>query len=105
MNGIAMHVIDHEPHCWFLLDDHARLFLDVNCHHSFFSCSVLVRLDAEELADYQRCGRSYLHRLAERIHYSAPILTASTSPYKARNLSSAYHLAVRQAIADWAAQT
>lgn len=99
-----MQVIDHQPHAWFLLEDDNGLLLDVECHHGAVSCSVLIRLNEEELAEYRREGHAYLDRLAQAIHYSAPILAISTSPYKARKLPpSRYADKVLQAIRCWAA--
>jgi hypothetical protein len=98
-----MQVIDHQPHAWFLLEHGSGLLLDVECHHGAVSCSVLIRLNEEELAEYRRDGHAYLDRLAEAIHYSAPILAISTSPYKARKLRG-YEDQVLQAIRQWQAQ-
>ena len=98
-----MQVIDHQPHAWFLLEHGSGLLLDVECHHGAVSCSVLIRLNEEELAEYRRDGHAYLDRLAETIHYSAPILAISTSPYKARKLRG-YEDQVLQAIRQWQAQ-
>lgn len=99
-----MQVIDHQPHAWLLLEDDSGLLLDVECHHGAVSCSVLIRLNEEELAEYRRDGHAYLDRLAQTIHYSAPILAISTSPYKARKLRG-YEDQVLQAIRQWQAQT
>ncbi|SHN03570.1 hypothetical protein [Phytopseudomonas punonensis] len=98
-----MQVIDHQPHAWFLLEDDSGLLLDLECHHSAVSCSVLIRLNEEELAEYRRDGHAYLDRLAQAIHHSAPILAISTSPYKARKLRG-YDDQVLQAIREWQAQ-
>lgn len=98
-----MQVIDHQPHAWFLLEHGSGLLLDVECHHGAVSCSVLIRLNEEELAEYRRDGHAYLDRLAQAIHYSAPILAISTSPYKARKLRG-YDDQVLQAIRQWQAQ-
>lgn len=98
-----MQVIDHQPHAWLLLEDDSGLLLDVECHHGAVSCSVLIRLNEEELAEYRRDGHAYLDRLAQAIHYSAPILAISTSPYKARKLRG-YDDQVLQAIRQWQAQ-
>jgi len=98
-----MQVIDHQPHAWFLLEHGSGLLLDVECHHGAVSCSVLIRLNEEELAEYRRDGHAYLDRLAQTIHYSAPILAISTSPYKARKLRG-YEDQVLQAIRQWQAQ-
>lgn len=98
-----MQVIDHQPHAWLLLEDDSGLLIDVECHHGAVSCSVLIRLNDEELAQYRRDGHAYLNCLAEAIHYSAPILAISNSPYKARKLRG-YEEQVLQAIRQWHAQ-
>ncbi|YCH21805.1 hypothetical protein M1D96_22395 [Pseudomonas sp. D1-3] len=98
-----MQVIDHQPHAWLLLQDDSGLLIDVECHHGAVSCSVLIRLNDEELAEYRRDGHAYLNRLAEAIHYSAPILAISNWPYKARKLRG-YEEQVLQVIRQWQAQ-
>ncbi|MBV7562930.1 hypothetical protein [Pseudomonas sp. sia0905] len=98
-----MKVIDHQPHAWFLFEHDSGLLIDVECHHGAVSCSVLIRLNDEELAEYRENGHAYLNRLAEAIHYSAPILAISDSPYKARKLHG-YQDQVLEAIRQWQAQ-
>lgn len=98
-----MKVIDHQPHAWFLFEHDSGLLIDVDCHHGAVSCSVLIRLNDQELAEYRRDGHAYLDRLAQAIHYSAPILAISDSPYKPRKLRG-YDDQVLQAIRQWQAQ-
>jgi len=98
-----MKVIDHQPHVWLLLEDESGLLIDVECHNGAVSCSVLIRLNEEELAEYRDGGHAYLNRLAEAIHYSAPILAISNSPYKPRKLRG-YQDQVLEAIRQWQAQ-
>ena len=98
-----MKVIDHQPHAWLLLEDDSGLLIDVECHHGAVSCSVLIRLNDQELAEYRRDGHAYLDRLAQAIHYSAPILEISNSPYKPRKLRG-YQDQVLEAIRQWQAQ-
>ncbi len=98
-----MKVIDHQPHAWLLLEDDSGLLIDVDCHHGAVSCSVLIRLNDQELAEYRRDDHAYLNRLAEAIHYSAPILETSNSPYKPRKLRG-YQDQVLEAIRQWQAQ-
>ncbi len=98
-----MKVIDHQPHAWLLLEDESGLLIDVECHNGAVSCSVLIRLNDEELAEYRDGGHAYLNRLAEAIHHSAPILAISDSPYKARKLHG-YQDQVLEAIRQWQAQ-
>lgn len=99
-----MHVLDHEPHRWFLLQDGDTLLLDANCNHSFVGYSVLLALDAAEAETYRREGRGALHRLADAIHDSAPILAASTSRYKPRDLTATHGAQVSAAVAAWRAR-
>lgn len=98
-----MKVIDHQPHAWLLLEDDSGLLIDVDCHHGAVSCNVLIRLNDEELGEYRNGGHAYLNRLAEAIHYSAPILEISNSPYKPRKLRG-YQDQVLEAIRQWQAQ-
>ncbi len=98
-----MKVIDHQPHAWFLFEDDSGLLIDVECHHGAVSCSVLIRLNDHELAEYRRDGHAYLDRLAQTIHYSAPILAISDSPYKPRKLRG-YQDQMLEAIRQWQAQ-
>lgn len=82
-----MRVLHHEPYAWFLLEDDGAFYLDAHCSHSAVDFSVLVALDATERAAYEECGHGYLDRLAYDIHYSAPGVRGSRSPYQARNLA------------------
>lgn len=82
-----MRVLDHEPQVWFLLEEDKTLYLDANCEHSGVGYSVLIALDDAERAAYAAGGRAYLDQLACNIHYSAPGVIGSSSPFKARNLT------------------
>ena len=82
-----MRVLDHEPHAWFLLEDNGAFYLDAHCSHSAVDFSVLIALNATEQAAYEAGGHCYLDRLAHDIHYSAPGVRGSRSPYQARNLA------------------
>ena len=82
-----MRVLDHEPRAWFLLDDNGALHLDAHCSHSAVDFCVLIALDATERAAFKEGGHGYLDRLAHDIHYSAPGVRGSRSPYQARNLT------------------
>lgn len=86
-----MEVIDHQPHAWFPLADGEQLFLDIHCSHSFFDYTVLIELDAAEKAAFGKKGRAYLDGLAHDVHYTAPAVRGSKSPYKARNLTVQCH--------------
>lgn len=96
-----MKVVDHEPQFWCLLEASGALFLDANCEASFVGYTYLIHLNQEEVARYRREGRSYLSWLAEQIQDSAPIMAASTSVYKGRDLSSTYGEQVNAAVKAW----
>lgn len=98
-----MNVIDHEPASWFLVQHRDLLLLDVHCSHSFVSYSVLIELDAEETDLYRQKGHAYLDELAYAIHYSAPGVTGSQSPYRDRNVDREFGAQVSQAIAAFRA--
>lgn len=97
----AVEILDHEPYRWFLLEDSGNLLLDANCNHGFIGYDFLVQLTPEETREYRRRGREYLDWLSEDIHNSAPILDASTSAYKGRDLSSVHGERVGEAIRRW----
>jgi hypothetical protein len=82
-----MKVVDQEPHAWFLLEDDGALYLDVHCSHSAIDYSVLIALDPAERSAYESGGHAYLDQLAYGIHYSAPGVRGSASPFKDRNLA------------------
>lgn len=102
-----MNVIDHQPHAWFLLADGGQLFLDVHCSHSAFDYTVLIELNAAERASFENKGRDFLDWLAHDVHYTAPGVRGSTSPYKDRNLTvlkSPLDAQAQAAIAGWCRQ-
>ena len=94
-----MRIVDYEPHLWFLAEEDGSLFLDANCNHSFVGYSFMIQLSLNEMAEYKRKGRDYLNWLAQNIQDSAPILAASNSIYKGRDVSAIYskklHLALK----------
>ena len=96
-----MKVLDHEPQFWFLLEDEGTLYLDANCNHSFVGYDFLLPLNAEEVGKYRSQGRAFLSWLADDIQNSAPILTASTSKYKGRDVSQSYSVQVTAAVDEW----
>ncbi len=96
-----MNVLDHEPHTWFLLRDADSLLLDTNCSLSMVDYSFLIELSSEEIREYGQTGRSYLTWLAQQIQNSAPILIASQSIFKDRDLSSSHGARVIAAIKTW----
>ena len=82
-----MVVIDHQPYAWFLLEEDGCLYLDAHCSHSFFDYSVIIAMNEAETEAFRVGGRTYLDKLAYDIHYSAPAVKDSQSPYKSRNLA------------------
>lgn len=96
-----MQIVDHEPQLWFLAEDDGLLYLDANCNHSFFSYSFMIELSPQEIAEYRNKGRSYLSRLAQDIQNSAPILAASNSIYKGRDISPLHGERLNAAIQNW----
>ena len=99
-----MQVLDHEPHSWFLFEANGELYLDANCNHGAFGYSFMIRLTAAEVQRYRDEGRDYLNWLAEDIHNSAPILSASSSPYRTRKVSQEEEAQARTAFAGWQAE-
>ncbi len=98
-----MQVLDHEPYSWFLFEADGELYLDANCNHSAFGYSFMVRLTAAEARRYRDEGRGYLDWLAQDIHNGAPILSASTSPYKLRRASDDEQAQASAALRAWQA--
>ena len=96
-----MKVLDHEPLCWFLAEEGGTLFLDANCNHSFAGYSFVIELSPQEVAEYKYKGRDYLRWLAQDIQSSAPILAASYSVYKGRDVSDIYSEKLLAAIKTW----
>lgn len=93
-----MNVIDHEPASWFLVQHSDQLLLDVHCSHSFVSYTVLIALNAQETALYAQKGHAYLNELAHAVHYSAPGVVGSQSPYRDRNVDREFGAQVTAAI-------
>ncbi|MBB3951843.1 hypothetical protein [Aureimonas jatrophae] len=81
-----MIVLDDEHYGWVLLEEDGGFYLDVLCSHSAVDYLFLLRLTDEEVALWRDRGTAYLDDLAYRIHYSAPGVQASRSPYKPRSL-------------------
>ena len=96
-----MTVVDHEPHGWFLVLDGARFLLDVHCSHSAVDYSFLVQLNDAELNEYRAQGRDFLSRLAHQIHYSAPGVRGSVSPYLDRRVMGEDRVRVDDAALAW----
>lgn len=92
-----MHYVDHEPGSWFLVEQDGALFLEARYSYSAaIDDSVLVRLDAAELAGHRDGGHAYLTELAEGIHISAPF--RPTSPFHDRDLYRREGRALRDAV-------
>jgi len=96
-------VLVDEPQLWFLLEEDGSLFLDVGCNHSFFGYSFMIQLSPQETDQYSREGRSYLSWLAQDIQDSAPILVASQSKYRGRDVSHAFAEQTLAAVKSWQA--
>jgi hypothetical protein len=96
-----MTVVDHEPYAWFLVRDGARLLLDVHCSHSAADYSFLVELNDAEENEYRAQGREFLSGLAHQIHYSAPGVRGSVSPYLDRRVVGEDRARVDEAAIAW----
>jgi hypothetical protein len=96
-----MHVVDHAPQHWFLLDDDGALLLDINCSHGAVGYSVLIRLDSAEEDEYRRRGREFLSQLADRIQQAGPIFPDSESPWSGRDRTRTDGQRVHAAIMAW----
>lgn len=96
-----MKILDHEPQFWLLAEEGGSLFLDANCNHSFVGYSFMIELSPQELTEYKTKGHGYLSWLAQDIQNTAPILAASNSPYKGRDVSEEYAGQLASAIENW----
>ena len=93
-----MHVIDHEPHSWFLFKEADALLLDVNCNHGPVGYSVMIQLNAEEESEYSRKGHDFLNWLAQAVQDSGP-----GSGYQLRDLTATYAKESLAAVNEWRA--
>ncbi|MGJ8655592.1 MAG: hypothetical protein ACSHX6_04005 [Akkermansiaceae bacterium] len=96
-----MKVIDQEYYAWFLFEEAGVLFLDANCNHSAFGYTWMIKLNTRELESYSSGGRAFLNKLAHDIHYSAPAVKGSKSPFKGRDVSEKYHQVAMEAVKRW----
>ena len=96
-----MKIVDQGPHSWFLVQDGESLLLDVNCSHSAVDYDFQIELNDSEKIEYLHGGRNYLSRLAYAIHYSAPGVIGSASPYKSRKLDVTRAARMQEAILMW----
>ena len=90
-----MHVVDHEPHAWFLFREENALLLDVNCNHGAAGYCVIIQLNEEEEIQYFLRGHAYLDWLAQAVQDSGP-----GSRLQLRNLS-AYSEKSSAAVNEW----
>ena|SRR5215472_16925725 len=98
-----MTVLDYEDYGWFLLSKEERLFLDVNCNHSFVGYSFLIELDEAEVRQYRQEGRDFIVRLADRVQHSGPGVRGSKSEFKNRGVENVYGKEVVAAIQKYRA--
>ncbi|MVA76269.1 hypothetical protein GC722_09555 [Auraticoccus sp. F435] len=106
----SMHHVDHEPGAWFLLEQQGVLYLHARyVINTMLDDSALIRLDDTEHEAYRTGGRSYISRLARRIHDGSP--HEKSSPFHQRNLlrgpdARSYRDAVAQAVVNhtWLAE-
>ena len=96
-----MRVLDHEPQTGFLLEHDETLILDVNCSLSFVNYTFMIELNEDEAKQYVKEGRAYIHHLADKIQYTAPIAAKSTSAYKGRDVSKRYSEEALKAVIQW----
>jgi hypothetical protein len=93
-----MLIADHAPHAWILFQTETELLLDVNCNHSAAGYSILIRLNDQETADYNREGHSYLDRLARSVQDAGP-----GSVLQGRDVTNHYAKQCAEAFAKWRA--
>lgn len=96
-----MHVIDHEPQTWFLLQHDNALFLNINCDVGFIGYCLLIELRTDEIAGYRKKEHGFITRVASEIQNTAPILEATASVYKGRDVSKLYAEQVTSAVLEW----
>ncbi|MBC8142058.1 MAG: hypothetical protein H7Y38_11530 [Armatimonadetes bacterium] len=91
-----MHVINNEPQFWFLLRAGDDLYLDLRVQASFAEYTALIRLSAEEKAEYAVSGHAYMIALAERLNYHV-------ESHRSRNEYAAHGKRSHEAIMAWIA--
>ena len=96
-----MNVVDSEPSWWFLLEEDGALFLDGNYEASFIGYDCMIQLTEEEAQQYKARGRQFINWLAGDVQDTAPVLKASTSPYKSRRITGALSERALEAIEQW----
>jgi hypothetical protein len=93
-----MHVVAHDPHNWFLLEEEGALYLDVNSGHSAVGFSVLFRLTEEEVGRYREGGEPFLSTMARSVQDRGPSAWRDE-----RNLDGELGAAVAEAVSRWRA--
>jgi len=96
-----MRVIDCENWAWFLYEHDGGLFLDANCNMSAFGYTYMIRLNEQELQNYQNGGRAYLNKLAQDISQSVPIAKETKSIYTGRNVSKELSKLATETVKTW----
>lgn len=90
-----MHVVDHEPSAWFLLQEEEHYFLDVFCERGIMCFCVDMQLTHEEREGYAREGRAFVMALADQV-------LARSDPSDPRDLRDPeLQDRIRSAIAAW----
>ncbi|MCG8603016.1 MAG: hypothetical protein MI807_22920 [Verrucomicrobiales bacterium] len=92
-----MDLLDSEPWSWQLFQSGSDLYLEVLCSHSAADYLFAIQLDSFERARFKESGREYLNHLAHEIHYSAPGVKGSRSPYLERRVSDEVAKKIRSA--------
>jgi len=93
-----VHVIDHEPHAWFLFKEGDALLLDVNCNHGAAGYSIIIQLNVDEESEYSRKGHAYVDWLAQAVQDSGP-----GHGYQLRDVSATYAKESTAAVSEWRA--
>ncbi|MFI8437911.1 hypothetical protein ACIGJO_30045 [Streptomyces sp. NPDC079020] len=69
---------------WVLFSRDEHLFMNARCWYSAVERSILIRLDAAEVRQYERDGEAFLSRLQEAINRT---WTSSDNPWHSRDLT------------------
>ncbi len=91
-----MIVIDHAPADWFLLHEDNRYWLDINCTISATGFSLLLALNATELADVLVDAHAACARLAAQVQWRP-------HAFAARDVSASHGAQVTAAVQAWRA--
>ena len=96
-----MVVLDHEPHWWFLLQDHDAFLLDIHCSHGPVDYDWTMALNDDEVAQFRATGRTFINSLAKNVQWTAPGARGSSSPSLGRNLDAGMRQRVSTTIMEW----